>query len=52
MRLGKFGKMEVVPDEEAGEEGDAFDEAEYKKAMEALRKGKMSQGDLDGMDHD
>ena len=52
VRLGKFGKMEVVPDEEAGEEGDAFDEAEYKKAMEALRKGKMSQGDLDGMDHD
>ena len=52
VRLGKFGKMEVVPDEEAEEEGDAFDEAEYKKAMEALRKGKMNPGDLDGMDHD
>ena len=49
VRLGKFGNMEVVADDD---EGDAFDEEEYKRAMAALRKGRMMQDDLRDVDHD
>ena len=55
VRVGKFGKLEVVADEdmEADEDGaDAFDQEEYKRAMMALRKGRMLPGDLDDMSYD
>ena len=52
--VGEYGNMEVVADEDAEDEEGAerFDEDEYKKAMAALRKGKMMQDDLQGVDHD
>ena len=55
VRVGKFGFLEVVADEdmEADEDGaDAFDQEEYKRAMMALRKGRMLPGDLDDLNYD
>ena len=52
--VGRYGNMEVVADEDVEDEEGAgrFDEDEYKQAMAALRKGKMMQDDLHGVDHD
>ena len=54
IRLGRFGKMEVVADEEAEDEAgaDTFDQEEYRRAMAALRKGRMLPDDLKGMQFD
>jgi len=54
VKLGRFGQLEVVADEDVErEEGaDAFDEDEYKRAMAALRKGRMAPGDLRGMEYE
>ena len=54
VKVGRFGNLEVVADEDEDEEGgaDAFDQDEYKHAMAALRQGRMALGDLKGMDLD
>ena len=55
IRVGKFGKLEVVADEDmmCDEDGtEAFDQEEYRRAMAGLRKGRMLQSDLEGMEHD
>ena len=54
VRVGKFGKLEVVADEDEDEEDGAedFDQEEYKRAMKSLRKGRMLPSDLEGMDYD
>ena len=52
VRVGRFGNLEVVADEEDDEGGDTFDEQEYQRAMADLRRGRMRAGDLQGMDLD
>ena len=54
VRVGKFGRLEVVADEDEPEEDGAaaFDQDEYRRAMAGLRKGRMLPHDLDGMEHD
>ena len=54
VRVGRFGKMEVVADEDMEEEEGAekFDQDEYKRAMAALRQGRMAPDDLRGMQFD
>jgi hypothetical protein len=54
VRVGQFGRLHVVPDEATEEEegASAFDEDEYARTMQRLRKGFMSQHDLEGMEHD
>jgi hypothetical protein len=53
VKIGRFGKLEVVADEDEEDEGaDAFNQDEYKQAMAALRQGRMASGDLQGMDLD
>ena len=51
--VGRYGNMEVVADEDVEDEEGAerFDGDEYRKAMAALRRGKMMQDDLQGVDH-
>ena len=50
VRVGRFGNLEVVADEDDEEGGDSFDEQEYRQAMADLRKGRMNAGDLHGME--
>ena len=54
VRVGRFGKLEVVADEDVCDEdgADAFDQDEYRRAMASLRKGRMMPSDLDGTEHD
>ena len=54
VRVGKFGKLEVVADEDMGDEdgSEAFDQEAYRRAMAGLRKGRMLPSDLEGMEHD
>ena len=54
VRVGKFGKLEVVADEDEPEEDGAaaFDQEEYRRAMAGLRKGRMLPSDLEGMEFD
>ena len=55
VRVGRFGKLEVVADEDMGEEeegAETFDQEEYRRAMAALRQGKMAADDLKGMQFD
>ena len=54
VRVGRFGNMEVVADEEMEEEegAETFDQEEYRRAMAALRQGQMGPGDLQGMTFD
>jgi hypothetical protein len=54
VRVGRFGKMEVVADEdmEAEEGAEAFDPDEYRRAMATLRQGRMAPGDLKGVQFD
>ena len=54
MRVGKFGRLEVVADEDEPEEDGAaaFDQDEYRRAMAGLRKGRMLPSDLEGMEFD
>ena len=54
VRVGKFGKLEVVADEDMGDEdgSEAFDQDAYRRAMAGLRKGRMLPRDLDGMQHE
>lgn len=54
VRVGKFGKLEVVADEDMGDEdgAEAFDQEAYRRAMAGLRKGRMLPSDLKGMEHD
>ena len=54
VRVGRFGRMEVVADEDAEEEegAETFDQEEYRRAMAALRQGKMAADDLKGMQFD
>ena len=51
VRVGRFGRLEVVADEDDPEDG-GFDQTEYQQAMAALRKGRMLPSDLNGMDLD
>lgn len=52
VRVGRFGNLEIIPDEAQDGEGgaDEFDESEYQQAMADLRRGRMRAGDLQGMD--
>jgi hypothetical protein len=53
VRVGQFGRLHVVTDEETEQEGaDTFDEGEYARTMKLLRKGFMSRQDLEGVEHD
>ena len=54
VRVGRFGKLEVVADEEAEDEegADKFDQEEYRRAMAALRQGRMLPDDLKGIQFD
>ena len=54
VRVGRFGRLEVVADEDSENEpgAETFDQDEYRKTMEALKRGFMTPNDLHGMDVD
>jgi len=54
VRVGRFGNLEVVPDEDDHDEAGAerFDQDEYRRTMDALQRGFMSPDDLRGMELD
>lgn len=54
VRVGRFGNLEVVPDEDDQDEAGAerFDQDEYRRTMDALKRGFMSPDDLRGMELD
>jgi hypothetical protein len=51
VRIGKFGKLEVVRDGDGPEEDDAppFDIEQYRRAIDDLRKGIIQPSDLEGI---